>query len=231
MQIYFADNILRFALALIRVVILKDKYLIVQTTHFVFWHFLKRINESVYGTIFGSLKKGIITFEGPFSSLKTCEMITKQASSSNYIFVILVLRTMSICFLCDWMHHYRRGAYSVPPWSQPRYTHSLTHSLAGSLQLTLSLWEVWPLRRRRQSSRTLALTRVCVRVFVLWLWQTLDLTTQSLGAHVNMTQKGSEGTSQNRNKQFKPKLNPHRETYDGFLVLGTLSCSVKCFVI
>ncbi len=150
-------------------------------------------------------------------------MITKQASSSNDIFIILVLRTMPICFLCDWMHHYRRGACSVPPWSQPRYTHSLTHSLAGSLQLTLSLWEVWPLRRRRQSSRTLALTRVCVHVFVLWLWQTLDLTTQSLGAHVNMTQKGSEGTFQ-RNKQFKPKLNPHRETYDGFTWYSVLFC-------
>lgn len=36
MQIYFADNILRFALALIRVVILKDKYLIVQTTFRIF---------------------------------------------------------------------------------------------------------------------------------------------------------------------------------------------------
>ncbi len=77
-------------------------------------------------------------------------------------------------------------------------------------------------------SHTCAHKSVCVCVFVLWLWQTLDLTTQSLGAHVNMTQKVSEGTYQNRNKQFKPKLNPHRPMMDS---LGTLSCSVKCFVI
>lgn len=141
-------------------------------------------------------------FEGPWADYKN------TYTSSNYILFIHFCSTWGQCpFVALRLNaSLEKGRLCSPLKSTPLHSFTDSFSLQFSPANTVTAGGVTSAETSPILSHTCGHKSVCV--FVLWLWQTLDLTTQCLGAHVNMTQKGSESTSQNRNKQFNPNLIP-----------------------